>query len=109
MLGDMLASMRSMYVAAAGGMAIAALFTAPGVLMGASAHADISGYRRCVGSVKEVPRTNPDPTNMQLVGNVKVDLESGVSPAAESQKLAQSGLDPRLADAVVRCVIQENP
>lgn len=109
MRGDMLVGMRPTYVAAAVGMAIAALFTAPGVLMGASAHADISGYRRCVGSVKEVPISNPDPTNMQLVGTVEMDLKSGVSPAAESQKLARSGLDPRLADAVVQCVMRENP
>lgn len=101
--------MRFTSVAAASGMALAALLVAPGVLRVPSAHADVSGYYRCVGSVKEISLSSPNPANLQLVGTVEMDLKSGVSPAAESQKLAQAGFDPRLADAVVKCVMEENP
>ncbi|HWT47581.1 MAG TPA: hypothetical protein VN255_03010 [Mycobacterium sp.] len=52
--------MRFIRVAAAVGMAIAVPFIAPDVLMGASsAHADDSGYRRCVGKIHELPLGNP--------------------------------------------------
>lgn len=102
--------MRIICVPAALGMAIAALSVAPVVLMAApSAHADLSGYRRCVGTVKNVPLSNHDPTNTQLVGTVQMDLKSGVSPSAETQKLSQQGFDPGLASAIVQCVLEENP
>lgn len=102
--------MRITYVRAALGMAIAALSAAPAVLIAApSAHADLSGYRRCVGTVKNVPLSSHDPTNAQLVGQVQMDLKSGVSPSAEAQKLAQQGFDPGMAGAIVQCVIEENP
>lgn len=102
--------MRITYVPAALGMAVAALFTAPGVLMVAPpAHADLSGYRRCVGTVKNVPLSSHDPTNAQLVGQVQMDLKSGVSPSAETQKLSQQGFDQGIAGAIVQCVIEENP
>ena len=56
----MSASMRFTYFAAAIGMAIAVLFVAPVVLMGASsAHADISGYHRCVGKLRNSRCGNP--------------------------------------------------
>jgi hypothetical protein len=101
--------MRFANVAAAIGMAVALLF-APVVLIGApSAHADSSGYRRCVGSVKNVPLSSHDPANMQLVGTVEMDLKSGVSPSAEAQKVAQMGFEPELANAIVQCVMEENP
>ncbi|MEB3980302.1 hypothetical protein OQ968_03385 [Mycobacterium sp. 663a-19] len=102
--------MRSTYVAAAAGMPTAVLLFAPVVLMGASpAHADLSGYRRCVGNIKEVPLAQPDPQNLQLVGLIEMDLKSGVSPAAEAQKIARTGFDTRVANGVVQCVVQENP
>jgi hypothetical protein len=102
--------MRFTYVAAAVGMAIAVLFITPAVLMGASsAHADISGYGRCVGNIQGIPLREPDPQNLQLVGVIEQDLNSGVSPAAEAQKVAQMGFDPRVADGIVRCVMQEHP
>ncbi len=101
--------MRFTYVAAAVGVAIAVLLIAPVVLIGASpAHADLNGYGRCVGNVREVPLSDPDPQNLQLVRLVEMDLKSGVSPAAESRKVAQMGFDPRLADAVVQCAMQNN-
>jgi hypothetical protein len=91
------------------GMAIAVLFIAPVVLMGASsAHADISGYRRCVGNITGVPLGEPDSQSLQLARLIEQDLNSGVSPAAEAQKVAQMGFDPHVADAVVQCVMHEN-
>ena len=102
--------MRFTYVAAAVGMAIAILFITPVVLMGASsAHADLSGYRRCVGNIAELPVGEPDPQNLQRARLIEQDLKSGASPAAEAQLVAQMGFDPRAADAVVQCVTQENP
>lgn len=102
--------MRCTCVAAAARMSIAALLIAPVVLLGApSAHADLSGYRRCVGNVKEVPLSEPDPQSLQLARLIEMDLKSGVPPAAESQKVAQMGFDPNLAGAVVQCVMQNNP
>jgi hypothetical protein len=102
--------MRFTYVAAAVGTAIAVLLIAPAVLMGASsAHADISGYRRCVGNIAEVPLGEPSTLSLQLARDIEQDLNSGVSPAAEAQKIAQTGFDPRVADAVVHCVMENNP
>jgi hypothetical protein len=102
--------MRSTYLAAAAGMLIAVLLFAPVVLMGASsAHADLSGYGRCVGNIREVPLSEPDPQSVQLARLIEMDLKSGVSPAAEAQKVAQTGFDARVAGGVVQCVMQENP
>jgi hypothetical protein len=102
--------MRYTYVAAAVGMAIAALLIPPVLLLGASpAHADISGFNRCVGSIKELPLAEPDPQNVQRAGVIEQDLKSGVSPAAEAQKVARMGFDAQTAAAVVQCVIEENP
>lgn len=102
--------MRFTYVAAAAGIVIAVLLIAPLVLMGApSARADISGYRRCVGTINEVPLSEPDPQSLQLARLVEMDLKSGVSPAAEAQKIGQTGFDSRVANGVVQCVMQENP
>jgi hypothetical protein len=102
--------MRSTYVTAAAGMLIAVLLFAPVVLMGApSAHADLSGYRRCVGNIREVPLSEPDPQSVQLARLIEMDLKSGVSPAAEAHKVTQTGFDTRVADGIVQCVIQENP
>jgi hypothetical protein len=46
---------------------------------------------------------------MQLIGVIEQDLNSGVSPAAEAHKVAQTGFDARLANRIVECVIQEHP
>jgi hypothetical protein len=105
-----LCNMRFIYVAAAVAMAIAVLLVAPVVLMGApSAHADLSGYRRCVGSIAELPLKEPDPQSLQLARLIEQDINSGVSPAAEAQKVAQTGFDPHAASAVVQCAMQERP
>ena len=105
MLRNMYASMR-FCVAAAVGTAIAV----PVLLMGASpAHADLSGYRRCVGNIKEIPLAEPDPQSLQLARLIEQDLNSGVSHAAEAQKVTQMGFDQRVADGVVQCVVQESP
>lgn len=103
-------SMRFRTVAAAVGMAGAVLSVVPVVLIEAPpAHADISGYRRCVGAVKEVPLSEPDPSSLQLARLVEMDLKAGASPAAEAQKVGQMGYDPHLASAIVRCATEENP
>jgi hypothetical protein len=102
--------MRFTNVAAAAAIVIAVLLVVPVVLMGApSARADISGYRRCVGTIREIPLNQPDPQNAQLAGSVQMDLKSGVSPAAEAQKLEQTGFDSRVANGIVQCVMQEHP
>jgi hypothetical protein len=106
----MSASMRFIHAAAAVAMVITALFLAPGVLLGApSAHADYAGYQRCAGKISEIPLAEPDPKNMYLAGVIEQDLKSGVSPAAEGQKVARMGFDPRVAGAVVQCVAQNSP
>lgn len=99
--------MRFLYVVAAVGAAVAVLIAGSPVLM-ASAHADYSGYRRCVGKMTE-PIAGHDPQNMQLVGVIEQDLDSGVSPAAEAQKVAHMGFDPSFANGIVQCVIEERP
>ena len=102
--------MRFTYVAAAVGMAIAALLIGPVVLIGAPpAQADLSGVRRCVGNIKELPLSEPDPQSVQRARLIEQDLKSGASPAAEAQKVAQMGFDPNTAGVVVQCVIEENP
>jgi hypothetical protein len=101
--------MRFIYIAAAVGMAIAVLCSAPAGLTGASAHADYSGYRRCVAAITEIPLAEHDPQNLQLVGVIEQDLDSGVSPTAEAQKVTQMGFDARVADGIVRCVMEEHP
>ncbi len=91
--------------------AVAALVIAPMILLlGApSAHADLSGYRRCVANITQLPITAPDPQNMNRVGLIEQDLKSGATPAAEAQKVVGMGFDQRAADAIVQCVIEENP
>ncbi|CAM3414174.1 hypothetical protein MYCO108962_19280 [Mycobacterium colombiense] len=94
--------------AAAIGAAIAVLFSAPATLTVAAAHADFSGYRRCVGKMTE-PMSGHDPQNLQLVGVIEQDLDSGVSPAAEAQRVSHMGFDPSFASGIVQCVIEERP
>lgn len=85
------------------------LFMSPAVLEAAPARADYSGYTNCVGTITEVPLSNHDSQNLQLVGVVEQDLNSGVSPGAEARKVAKMGFDTRLANRIVECVIQEHP
>lgn len=94
--------------AAASGIAIAVVFSAPATLTIASAHADFSGYRRCVGKMTESVAGH-DPQNLQLVGVIEQDLDSGVSPAAEAQRVSGMGFDPPFAKGIVQCVIEEHP
>ncbi|OMC41103.1 hypothetical protein [Mycobacterium sp. IS-1264] len=102
--------MRFTNVAAAAGVVMAVLSIAPLVLMEApSARADMSGYRRCVGTITEIPLSEPNPQSQQLAGSVQMDLKAGVSPAAEAQKLEQTGFDSRVANGIVQCVMQEHP
>ncbi|OBF58738.1 hypothetical protein A5787_22555 [Mycobacterium sp. 852002-50816_SCH5313054-b] len=90
--------------------AVAALVIAPMLSVGApSAHADLSGYRRCVANITQLPITEPDPQNMNRVGLIEQDLKSGATPAAEAQKVAGMGFDQRAADTIVQCVLEENP
>jgi hypothetical protein len=98
--------MRFTHVTAAAGAAVAALLL---LLVAPSAHADLSGYRRCVANITQLPLSEPDPQNMNRVGEIKQDLKSGATPAAEAQKVAAMGFDQRTADAIVQCVIEENP
>jgi hypothetical protein len=99
------AFMRFTYATAAIG--IAASFTAP--LMGASAHADSSGYSNCLANLRDNPVTQPDPRNMYTARLIEMDLQSGIPPAAEARKVAQMGFDTRTAEGIVRCVMQNNP
>lgn len=94
--------MRVTYFAAAVGIAIALLGASP-------AHADYSGFTRCVGGIKQLPLNEPDPQNFQRVGVIEQDLKSGVSPAAEAQKVAGMGFDQQTAATIVQCIIEENP
>jgi hypothetical protein len=102
--------MRFIHGTAAVGTAVAVQIIAPIVLMGAApAHADLAGYRNCVGNIEELPLQAPEPKNMHLAGVIEQDLNSGVPPAAEAQKIAQRGFDARVANAIVQCVIEERP
>ncbi|MBW0013929.1 hypothetical protein [Mycobacterium sp.] len=102
--------MRFIHVAAAVGLSAAASLITPVVLAGApSAQADQSGYSRCVGNIAQLPLNEPDPKSIQLARQIEQDLKSGVSPAAETQKVMQLGFDSHAAAVVVQCAQQENP
>jgi hypothetical protein len=103
--------MRFTYVAAAVGMAIAVLFMAPVVLMGASsAHADtgINGYLRCIESAGVPPRQRAEDWSL-TVRVIKGGLNSAESPAEVAQKLAAMGVKPNDAVAEVQCVMANEP
>lgn len=100
-------SMRFTYVAAAVGMAVAALFTAPVVLMGASsAHADtgINGYLRCVESAGVPPRQRAEDW-LPTIHVIEAHLNAAESPAEVAEKLAGMGVKPNDAGAEVQCVV----
>ena len=105
--------MRFIYVAAAVGMAVAVLFIAPVVLMGASsAHADTKSYLRCLG------RSDAEAAEAPLgaarawspsVDAIETDLNSGDSPAQVAQILTGMGVKPNDAVTEVQCVLANWP
>jgi hypothetical protein len=106
-------SMRSIYVAAAVGMAIAGLLIAPVVVNGASsAHADtgVDGYARCLGGDAKPP---PPGVNAEdwfpSVHVIANDLDSGVPPAQVAQRLVDMGVKPNDAVTRVQCFLANQP
>jgi hypothetical protein len=99
------------YVAAVVGMAIAVLFIAPVVLMGASsAHADtgINGYLRCIQSAGVAPRQGAEDWS-DTIRIIDGGLNSAESPAEVAQRLAAMGVKPNDAVAEVQCVLANEP
>lgn len=102
-------SMRFIYVAAAVGMAVAILFIAPVVLMGASpAHADTKSYLRCIGSDAEAPLGAARDWSPS-VSAIETHLDSGDSPAQVAQILTGMGVKPNDAVTQVQCVLANWP
>lgn len=100
-------------VTTAGGMAIAVLLIAPGVLMGASsAHADtgIDGYVRCVGG-----DTKPPPPGVSAevwfpsVHVIMTDFDGAVPAAQITQRLVEMGVSPSDAATRVQCFLANQP
>lgn len=98
---------------AAGGMAVAVLLVAPGVLMGTpSAHADtgIDGYVRCVGGDTKPP---PPGVNADVwfpsVYVIQHDFDGGVPSAQIIQRLVDMGVAPNDAATRVQCFLANQP
>jgi hypothetical protein len=100
-------------VIAVGGMAIAVLLIAPGVLMRApSAHADtgIDGYVSCVGG-----DTKPPPPGVSAevwfpsVHVIQHDFDGGVPSAQIVQRLVDMGVKPSDAATRVQCFVANQP
>lgn len=100
------ASMSFKHAVAAVGVALVGPL---GLVQMSAAHADDDGYFRCVANIRNIPLSAPDPNNVFLAGTIEQDLKSGVSPAAEAQKVGQMGFEPRVANGIVHCVMQNNP
>jgi hypothetical protein len=104
---------RSIYVAAAVGMAIAVLLIAPVVLMGASsAHADtgISGYVRCLGGDAKPPPPGVSAEDwFPSIRVIAFNLNSGVSPDQVALRLVDMGVKPNDAVTRVQCYIANEP
>ncbi|WAC89934.1 hypothetical protein [Mycobacterium sp. Aquia_213] len=105
--------MRFISVAAAVGMAIAALLMAPVVLMGASsAHADtgIDGYVACLGGDAKPPPPGVLAEvwfpSMHVMTN---DFDGGVPSAQITQRLIDMGVAPNDAATRVRCFLANQP
>jgi hypothetical protein len=104
---------RSIYAAAAVGMAIAVLLFALVVLMGASsAHADtgINGYVRCLGGDAKPPPPGVSAEDwFPSIRVIAFNLNSGVSPDQVALRLVDMGV--KLNDAVTRvqCYIANQP
>jgi hypothetical protein len=103
------ARMSFKHAVAAVGAAIAVALVGPVGLVMSAAHADDDGYFRCVANIRNIPLSAPDPNNVYLAGIIEQDLKSGVPPAAEAQKVGQMGFEPRVANGIVHCVMQNNP
>ena len=106
--------MRFIDVAAGVGMGIAALFTAPVVLMGASsaAHADtgVNGYLHCIKSDAEPPPPGVHAGDwFPIVRVTEQGLNSAESPAQVADKLVGMGLKPNDAVTQVQCVLANEP
>jgi hypothetical protein len=100
---------RSIYVAAAVGMAIAVLV----VLMGASsAHADtgINGYVRCLGGDAKPPPPGVSAEDwFPSIRVIAFDLNSGVSPDQVALRLVDMGVKSNDAAIRVQCYIANQP
>jgi hypothetical protein len=106
-------SMRSICIAAAGGMAVAVLLIIPVVLLGESpAHADtgINGYVQCLGGDAKPPPPGVDAENwFPSVHVIATDLDSGVPPAQIAQILVGMGVKPNDAVTQVQCFVANQP
>jgi hypothetical protein len=104
---------RSIYVAAAVGMAIAVLLVALVVLMGASsAHADtgINGYVRCLGGDAKPPPPGVSAEDwFPSIRVIAFNLNSGVSPDQVALRLVDMGVKPNDAVTRVQCYIANQP
>ena len=98
------------YVAAAVGMAVAAMFSASVALTGASpAHADtgMSGYLGCVDSAGVPPKQQAEDWS-PTIKVIEWNLNNAESPAQVAQKLVAMpgmGVKPNDALAEVQCVM----
>jgi hypothetical protein len=106
-------SMRSIYVAAAVGMATAGLLIAPVVANGASsAQADtgVDGYARCLGGDAKPPPPGVSAEDwFPGVHVMATDLDSGDSPAQVAQILVGMGVKPDDAVTRVQCFMANQP
>jgi hypothetical protein len=104
---------RSIYVAAAVGMAIAVLLIAPGLLMRASsAHADtgINGYVQCLGGDAKPPPPGVSAEDwFPSIRVIAFNLNSGVSPDQVALRLVDMGVKPNDAVTRVQCYIANEP
>jgi hypothetical protein len=100
---------RSVYVAAAVGIAGAGLFAAP---WASYAHADtgIPGYVSCLGGDTKPPPPGVSAENwFPSVHVIQTDLDSGDSPAQVTQILIGMGVKPDDAALRVRCFVANQP
>ena len=104
---------RSIYVAAAVGMAIAVPLIASVVLMGASsAHADtgVNGYARCLGGDAKPPPPGVSAEDwFPSVHVIATDLDSAVPSAQVVQRLVTMGVNPNDAVTQVQCFVANQP
>lgn len=104
---------RSIYVAAAVGVAIAVLLVALVVLTAASsAHADtgINGYVQCLGGDAKPPPPGVSAEDwFPSIHVIATDLNSGVPPDQVALRLVNMGVKPNDAVARVQCFIANQP
>ena len=103
--------MRFIYVVAAVGMAIAALFSARVVMGVPSAHADagIDLYFRCLQSDPGIPPRESSEDWIPTVRTIQTGINSALSPAEVAQKLVGAGVKPNDAVVEVQCVLATIP